>query len=295
MTAGTSTQGSAITTRVALGAVTNIKALPSRDISQIIVELPDEFHVALTSLVYGKNVLLMRSPSPDAPLGISDLDAGDVVPGQGGGGGEIPAIDCVHGYVSLVRAAPSRMVTVMHVDIPSEQHVQVTSLLFGAYCMALPCHLPPGTGYGLLGPRQMRPTEPVAADRSIPADGQRPPLHRGLGHSARAEGPREPLKWMSARCKEALFQQFLQVESDEEAREVVRAKCGMASCSELTHRTDAVRLFVREIYQPYQAYERRRNLDAARTKADGAGAGTGERPTDDGATASPFRSLAQRG
>lgn len=294
MTAGTSPQDSAITTRVALGAVTNIKALPSREISQIIVELPDEFHVALTSLVYGKSVLLMRSPTPDASLGISDLDASDVTPAAGGEG-EGPSVECVHGYVSLVRAAPSRMVTVMHVDIPSDQHVQVTSLLFGAYCMALPCQLPPGTRYGLLGPNQHRQTEPGAPGRSAPPDGQRAPLHRGLGHAARTDGPREPLKWVSARCKEALFQQFLQVDSDEEAREVVRARCGMASCSELTHRTDAVRLFVREIYLPYQAYERRRNLDAARTKADRSETASGESPSDVGPTASPFRSLAQRG
>jgi len=260
-------QPPALPARVALGAVCNIRALPSREISQIMIELPEEFHVPLTMLAYGREVLVMRSPLADGtPLGVRSVD--DL-------GSEAEAVmsdasdttqlgQLVHGLVSLVRAVPSRMVTVLHIDIPSDQHVAVTTLLFGATCMVVPSKLPPGTKYGLVGAPSSSETPSAASTsrRGSPETERnldRPQVHRGLGSPANT-GPREPLKWVSARCQEKSFQAFVGASSEEEARQAVRDRCGMDSCSELNHRVDALRLFLRDIYHPYMDEERGRSL-----------------------------------
>ncbi len=259
-------------TRVALGSVSNIRALPSREISQILIELPEEFHVPLTTLAYGQEVLVMRSPlNVETPLGVRNVDESPTTTGPAPAEAAAPA-GMVHGLVSLVRAVPSRMVTVMHVDIPSDQHIAVTTLLFGAVCMVVPCQLPPGTKYGLIAPGPASgdtasPAHGHARSQEPPARDNRPAIRRGLGAPSH-DGPREPLKWVSARCQEDHFQAFLGVRTEAAARQEVRIRCGMESCSELNHRLDAVRLFLREIYNPFMAYERRREAqDRARHPA----------------------------
>lgn len=63
------------TTEVAFGQVVNIRIVPTRDVTQIVIEVPAEYHVALTTMLFGKNAMLFAaSPKVQKPYGIYPLD-----------------------------------------------------------------------------------------------------------------------------------------------------------------------------------------------------------------------------
>lgn len=60
-----------IPARVAHGNVTNVKPIPTRGVTRIEIELPIEAHVEATSLLFGKDVLIVCAKL-EAPYGITD-------------------------------------------------------------------------------------------------------------------------------------------------------------------------------------------------------------------------------
>lgn len=66
--------------RVAFGSVVNVKAIPTREVTRIEIEVPIEFHAELTRLLFGRDALVLPSnlpanvnygvmDSPDTPVG----------------------------------------------------------------------------------------------------------------------------------------------------------------------------------------------------------------------------------
>src|SRR5438105_7642280 len=104
--------------RVAHGAVTGVRAFPSREVTVITVEIPDDFHVEATSLLYGRDALVVRADlgvplpygvlSPDVPAAPEIGQVERTTPTAGGAGATAPKI---HGAVSIIRPVPSRGVT----------------------------------------------------------------------------------------------------------------------------------------------------------------------------------------
>lgn len=59
--------------RVAHGNVVNVRTIPARSVTRVEIELPIEFHVEATSLLFGKDVLIVGVKLPKAiPYGITD-------------------------------------------------------------------------------------------------------------------------------------------------------------------------------------------------------------------------------
>ena len=66
----------AISAMVAFGRVVNIRTVPSRQVTQIVIEIPEEFHVQATSMLYNKDAfVLASSPTANVAYGIVPLDA----------------------------------------------------------------------------------------------------------------------------------------------------------------------------------------------------------------------------
>jgi hypothetical protein len=51
--------------RVAFGSVVNVKAIPTREVTRVEIELPIEFHAELTRLLFGRDALVLPSNLPD--------------------------------------------------------------------------------------------------------------------------------------------------------------------------------------------------------------------------------------
>lgn len=65
-----------ISTMVAFGRVVNIRTVPSRQVTQVVIEIPEEFHVQATSMLYNKDAfVLAASPTANVAYGVVPLDA----------------------------------------------------------------------------------------------------------------------------------------------------------------------------------------------------------------------------
>lgn len=51
--------------RVAFGSVVNVKAIPTREVTRIEIEVPIEFHAELTRLLFGRDALVLPSNLPE--------------------------------------------------------------------------------------------------------------------------------------------------------------------------------------------------------------------------------------
>jgi hypothetical protein len=73
----TETETPPIDTLAAFGRVVNIRTVPSRGVTQIVIELPDEFHVMATSMLYNKDAFIFAAtPGAKVVYGVSPLGSG---------------------------------------------------------------------------------------------------------------------------------------------------------------------------------------------------------------------------
>lgn len=79
--------------RVAFGSVVNVRPIASRAVTRIEIEIPIEAHIEATSLLYGKDVLIVPvALQPTVPYGMTDGTVPDVgSPGADGPQGSSPA------------------------------------------------------------------------------------------------------------------------------------------------------------------------------------------------------------
>lgn len=229
--------------RVAFGPVSIVRAIPSREISVINIEVPEEMHVELTNLVYGRDVLITLSTLVGASYGVLDPESLTTRPAPAGAA-ESADIVAVHGRVSGVRALPSRGVSVISVEVPEEAHVEVTQMLYGRDVIVVPVALGATTPYGLVkgtGKGAVHTPNPKAGTASPP----------GLNSMFRLPAPLDLVRWVGARCSEDDFQDFLGARNEAQAAQAVRATCGIETRKELASNQQARRVFMEQIYHPF--------------------------------------------
>lgn len=151
--------------------------------------------------------------------------------------------ELVFGEVTTVRPVPSRGVTQIVIEIPSEAHIKATQLLFGrnAFIFAgegvdLPfgvAVLKDGHYQSATAPKR---TQSTATDDSL-----------------------DITKWLGIRCKDADFQRFLQTDSYETTVDRVRDICQVDSRSDIQHIPEAKSRFLSQIYQPFNRYCREKH------------------------------------
>lgn len=272
--------------RVVHGEVTSVRAVPSREVSVITVEVPDNFHVEVTAMLYGKDAIVVCSELGDAyPYGvISPEDA----PTQGSSQSDAQARDparppaqpgTIHGLISTIRPFPSRGITQISVEIPILFHIDATNMLHGLNALVVPASLPRNTPYGVLPSAGEAPDgaergttqhaqrrtpvqsagAPVAPVRAAVASrGDRPPMGFGsgrgqaLGLSNRADVI-VATRWLGARCATAEFQDWLKVRTEAAARDRVCEICGVESRAEIQASAKATEAFLTLIVQPFEA------------------------------------------
>ena len=144
--------------------------------------------------------------------------------------------EMVYGEVVNVRTVPSRGVTQVVIEIPSEFHISVTTLLFGKNAFVFPGGDQGNIPYGVatLEGQDIIPTEPQLAKSQKPST-------QSL----------DIVKWLGIRCREGNFQRFLGVKSDEAAVNKVRDICMVDSRADIPLNDEARELFYRKIYEPY--------------------------------------------
>lgn len=226
--------------QVAFGPVAIVRAIPSREISVINVEVPEEFHVEVTNLLYRRDVLITLSTFVGAHYGI--LDPEDVAIKPAATGAANVDVVAVHGRVSGVRALPSRGVSIISVEVPEEAHVEVTQILYGRDVIVIPVVLGTTTPYGVSDGQGSVHTPNPRAKTASP---------HGLSSLIRLPAPLNLVKWVGARCSEDAFQDFLGVRNEAQAADSVRRTCGIETRKELETNAQAKRIFLEKIYHPF--------------------------------------------
>lgn len=249
------------TIRVAYGQVAGVRAISSREVSVISVEIPDEFHVEATSLLHGRDALVVRAEigkgyrygviSPGEPAQAESADTTE--PAEGGASDtKGPDSPKVFGRVTMVRPIPSRQVTAIYVEIPDVFHVDVTNLLHGRDALVMPAALPAHTPYGVFS------GAPSAGGASRPAPAASPRATVGQSISPLLQRRGDGIivtKWLGARCAEDAFQQFLKVRNEAQARDKVCELCGVTSRAEIQASPQAMLLFRDLIFRPFELYQ----------------------------------------
>ena len=145
----------------------------------------------------------------------------------------------IYGEVVTVKPIPTRQVTQIIVEIPTEHHIAATQMLFGRNAFIMPCadKMPiPGVPYGVttLG-KVLNPPEPEN-DAGLPS-----PSSRSINVT----------QWLAVRSKDPNFQAFLNVANESEAAVKVRTICNVASRGEIAHDATAYEIFLTQIYKPF--------------------------------------------
>jgi hypothetical protein len=241
------------------GPVAVVRAFPSREVSVISVEIPEEFHVQATNLLYGRDAIVTRSRLPsNTRYGVLDpLDDELTGPGAAastGPGSTAASAAVVHGHVCGVRAVPSRQVTVVAIEVPEEAHVEVTQLLYGVNALVVPAALPKVTPYGVIRP--VEPTPPAATTRAAAAPAQRPGARGATGGRLSPSMFTLPaqvnvVRWLGIRCTEDDFQAFLGVRNEAQAAARVRELCGVESRKDIAATPRARDIFMTQIFEPF--------------------------------------------
>lgn len=286
--------------RCAFGSVQAVRDLPSRETTVITIEIPEEHHVVATSLLHGRQALIVQSVmKAGSTYGVVDLPrAGDATESDSGLAAACTASDgcgdampsLVHARVGQVRQVPSRMVTVIQLEVPNAEHVEITRLLHGRDAIILPVNLPAAAPFGILDANKLaavqgkpyaqeKPSRKVSlrgqsADAANTGDTAQPASEAdtdgsgsrsgfssapvGLGRSAGAI-----TRWLGARCGEAEFQDFLQVRNEAAAIAAVRSMCGVESRADIPKSREAARLFMTMVHEPYERYQREKLRPAA--------------------------------
>lgn len=254
------------------GAVSTVKAISSREISVVFVEIPIESHVAATNLLFDKDALVARNRLQGSlPFGVLNPAA---MGAASAGPDEHPpsqesyplgdATTLAHGRVSEVRPLPSRGVSVIKIELPEEAHVALTELLYGQNALILPANLrqhdSDPTPYGLVQssghgtvhkPNPRAPAPPLSTSKPPSAFAS---LARRAAGSSMFHIPSPQLhvvRWLGIRCTESEFQDFLGVRNEGQAKERVCEICGVQSRKEIPQSPDAMRSFMDKIYKPF--------------------------------------------
>lgn len=262
--------------RVIFGPVSIVRAIPSREVSVISIEVPEEFHVEVTNLLYGRDALITLSTLVGASYGVIDPASPDLNVAQAATEDVPQASDekvkAIHGRVIGVRAVSSRGVTIVNVEVPEQAHVQVTMLLYGHDVLVMPVSLGVATPYGVVtgcgstvhtpnaraGSIQPLSNLSRASFNAAKKTGQGAQFGQAVQPGARSGLIRVPpvldlVKWVSARCAEEGFQDFLEVRNEAQAIDYVRTTCAIASRRELMTNPAAKGIFMEQIYHPFLA------------------------------------------
>lgn len=252
----------------ALGQATGVRAITSREVSAIQIEIPDEHHIAATRLFHGRDAFAMRAPAglQGQAYGVIALDdLADAAKARAGG--PLPSSQLiqessheasVRARVSTVRHIPSRQTTALVLEVPIGDHVAATQLFFGHDAILFPAKDVPGSipAYGLQpvssAPAAAPVRQPVAAaPRSWPASARAISGAPGEPGQAPADGP-DAVRWLGVHCKDPAFWLFLGVDDEPAAVAAVRARCQVDSRREIVPGSPAHERFMTEILRPYQ-------------------------------------------
>lgn len=107
-----STSDNEISAMVAFGRVVNVRTIPSRQTTQIVIEVPEEFHVQATSMLYNKDAfVLAANPVGNVAYGVVPLGAMT--------GGETPPAEN-HAPAQGLRSEPVRAGGLRHNVNPTQ-------------------------------------------------------------------------------------------------------------------------------------------------------------------------------
>lgn len=68
-------------TMVAFGQVVTVRPIPTRQVTQIVIEIPENHHIAATMMLFGKNAfVLAANPGANVPFGVVPLEKMDEAP-----------------------------------------------------------------------------------------------------------------------------------------------------------------------------------------------------------------------
>ncbi len=122
--------------------------------------------------------------------------------------------------------------SVAHVDLPEDCHVEATQRFFGRDVLVLPCRLPAGTPYGVVnGMAQNTRSTGSLAQAITPSDPAQPSVHRtGLQSAApEAEVQSRWVRRLAIYCSDPAFQGWLGVADEHQARAVLLQRLGADS------------------------------------------------------------------
>lgn len=261
--------------RVAYGPISLVKAIPSREVSVIYIEVPEEMHVEVTNLVYRRDVLITLSKLVNVSYGVLDPHLQNTVTPEENATSidqDKSAVCAVHGQVVTVKAVASRGVSVIAVEVPEEAHVDVTQMLYGREVLVMPVSLGSMTPYGIVnksGKGSVHKANPRAGTASpantnlqenqIRSQIQTSPYPQRTPHGdhhpssamIRIPQPLDIVRWLALKCSEDEFQDFLNVRNEAQAIDMVRSLCGINTRKELKTNQEAKKIFMDMIYQPF--------------------------------------------
>lgn len=291
------------------GGVSGVRAMPSREVSVITVEIPDEHHVRATMLMHGRHALIVRSAFKSGhAYGVLDIKLGHESDAQGElaevtqkdalafalsqdeTSSDIPTL--LHARVALVRPIPSRAVTAIYLEVPEAQHVEVTNLLHGRDAIVIPVNLPRQVPLGIMRLDQV----PASGPTSDPSTSKAPKptgveKHVGVAPSSGCSAPSPSrmlsrpsdrlvvTRYLGARCAEAAFQDFLGVRTEAAARDKVCKMCGVESRADIQGSRDAMAAFRNQIFDPYAIYLRQHAQEYSAENEPGESQHTRETPS----------------
>lgn len=270
--------GGATKTRIIHGAVSMVRAVPSREVSVIIVEIPDEHHVNATILVHGQHVLVMRSELENGTrYGVLDIAEVDLAPGPTNSGRELPSDTpavhplYVHAVVAMVRPYPSRAISALSLEVPESHHVEVTNLLHGRDAVLFPVKLPPQSPLGILKLGQASPSalQATGSTRRAPTN----TLSSGADQSkpssllSRSGDQVNVTQWLGTKCATAQFQDFFGVRTEADAIKRVREICGVESRAHIRGNAFAMDAFRQHVFVPFVEHMKAHVEDADRSSS----------------------------
>lgn len=154
------------------------------------------------------------------------------------------------GTVTDVKSIRSLGVTRIMVEVPSEFHVEATSMMFNQDVFML------GAGQGMVrgkyGPltvdKFLELMTVGAGETASSSTESKPYRTRGI---VRPEDDLQISKWLGAECGKLKFMQWIGAVNNSHAAQIVRDLCGVASRSEIAGNAQAREVFLEKIYRPY--------------------------------------------
>lgn len=250
--------------RIVFGPVAIVRAIPSREVSVVNIEVPEDFHVEVTNLLYGQDCLITLANLTGATYGVMEPD--QVAEKTNQPQTEAAArITAIHGRVAGVKSLASRGISVISVEVPEDFHVEITQMVYGRDVLIMPVKMTAPTPYGVTkGAGQVcsstvNPKAGTAAPSRVPKAMQMSAALRRQGITGTGGGmirlpaPMNITRWLGSKCNDESFQEFLEVISAEQAAERVRELCGVESRKDIADDATARAAFMTRIYQPYIA------------------------------------------